>query len=284
MFGYYPGCALHGSSCDYEKSVRACMDKLGVSLTELDDWICCGASAAHSVNQKLAKALPARNLAIAQRDGLSQVLAPCPLCSMELIKIGNALRDSQPLREEMSEIVEQSVDGSTEVLNLIQVFQKVGIDRIAGQAVKKLDAFKPACYYGCLLTRPPKELRFDDCEHPTSMETLLKTLGAEPVMGWNYKTECCGAGLTMSDDGIVMDLTYKILSNAKKHGANCMVLACPMCHINLDMKQADIEKKYGEPLGLVVYYLSDLVGIALGISEKDLAIDKHFVRKSAIKT
>ena len=258
------------------------MDKLGVSLTELDDWICCGASAAHSVNQKLSTALPARNLAIAQRDGLTQVLAPCPLCSMELIKAGNALRNSQPLRTEMSEIVEQNVDGSTEVLNLIQVFQKIGIDKIAEQAVKKLDKYKPACYYGCLLTRPPKELQFDDCEHPTSMETLLQTLGAGPIMGWNYKTECCGAGLTMSDDGIVMDLTYKILSNAKKHGANCMVLACPMCHINLDMKQADIEKKYGEQLGLVVYYLSDLVGIALGIPEKELAIDKHFVRPVAV--
>ncbi len=278
QFGYYPGCALHGSSCDYEKSVRATLKMLDVSLQELDDWICCGASAAHSVNQKLSTALPARNLALAQRDGISQVLAPCPLCSMELIKAGNALRESQPLRREISDIVELPVDGSTEVLNLIQVYQKFGFEKIAEKAVKKLDGFKPACYYGCLLTRPPKELLFDDCEHPSSMETLLQTLGAEPVE-WNYKTECCGAGLTLADDEIVIDLTYKILSNAKKHGANCMVLACPMCHVNLDMKQTAIEKKYAEKLDLVVYYLSDLVGLALGLSEKDLAIDKHFVLK-----
>ncbi|MGL6195495.1 MAG: CoB--CoM heterodisulfide reductase iron-sulfur subunit B family protein [Thermoguttaceae bacterium] len=277
-FGYYPGCALHGSSYDYEKSVRACLDKLNISLDELDDWICCGATAAHSLNQKLSVALPARNLAIAQRDGIGKVLAPCPLCSMELIKVGNSLRESADLQKEMSEIVEQKVDGSTEVLNLIQVFQQIGFEKIVEQATKKLANFKPACYYGCLLTRPPKDLRFDDCEHPTSMETLLSALGAEPVE-WNYKTECCGAGLTLADDGIVMNLTHKILSNAKKHGANCVVLACPMCHVNLDMKQPDIEKKYGEKIGLIVYYLSDLVGIALGISEKDLAIDKHFVRK-----
>ncbi len=276
-FGYYPGCALHGSSYDYEKSVRACMNKLDVGLKELDDWICCGASAAHTINKKLAIALPARNLAIAERDGLNDVFAPCPLCSMELIKVGTELRESEPLRTEMSQIVEQTVSGKTNVVNLIQVFQQIGVDALKAKIVKKLEGYKPACYYGCLLTRPPKELKFDDCEKPSSMESLLRELGAEPIDDWNYKTECCGAGLTLADDNVVMGLTQKILSNAKKHGANCMVVACPMCHVNLDMKQANIEKKYGEKYGLVVYYLSDLVGLALGISPKELCIDKHFV-------
>ena len=276
--GYYPGCALHGSSNDYEKSVQACMKSLGVTLTELDDWICCGASAAHSINQKLSFALPARNLAIAERDGHERILVPCPLCSMELIQVGTALRTSDELRRTMSEIVEQPVCGKTQVLNLIQVFLHIGLETLQEKIVRKLDGFKPACYYGCLLTRPPKDLKFDDCEHPSSMETLLRGLGAEPIDEWNYKTECCGAGLTLADDEIVMGLTRKILANAKQRGANCMVVACPMCHVNLDMKQAAIEKRFSEKYGLVVYYLSDLVGLALGISEKELGIDKHFVR------
>ena len=276
-FGYYPGCALHGSSSDYEKSVAACLAKLGVRLSELDDWICCGASAGHSLNSKLAIALPARNLAIAERQGYQNLLAPCPLCSMELIKVRNKLRASELLHKEMSGIVEDTVTGTTEVVNLIQVFQQIGYDRIAQAAAQSLGEFRPACYYGCLLTRPPKDLKFDDCEHPSSMETLLKQLGAEPV-SWNYQTECCGAGLTLADDKIVMNLTNKILANAKKRGANCIVTACPMCHVNLDMKQPDIERAYSEQYGLVVYYLSDLVGLALGISPKELCIDKHFVR------
>jgi len=275
--GYYPGCALHGSSNDYEASVRACMKKLHIELQELDDWICCGATAAHNLNKKLAVALPARNLAIAERDGISEVLVPCPMCSMELIQVRNKLRESEELRLEMSDIVESPMSGTTEVLNLIQVFQRIGPETIAATVAKKLDAFKPACYYGCLLTRPPKDLQFDDCEQPTSMEDLLQALGAEPV-DWNYKTECCGAGLTLADDSVVIDLTGKILRNAKKHGANCMVVACPMCHVNLDMKQSAIEKKTGESLRLPVYYLSDLVGIALGLSEQELRIDKHFVK------
>ena len=277
--GYYPGCALHGSSNDYEASIRACMKKLHVELKELDDWICCGATAAHNLNKKLAVALPARNLAIAERDGIGEVLAPCPMCSMELIQVRNKLRESETLRQEMSDIVECPISGTTEVLNLIQVFQRIEPATIAAAVTKKLDAYKPACYYGCLLTRPPKDLQFDDCEQPTSMEDLLQSLGAKPV-DWNYKTECCGAGLTLADDSVIIDLAGKILHNAKKHGANCMVVACPMCHVNLDMKQSAIEKKLGESLRLPVYYLSDLFGIAFGISEQELRIDKHFVARS----
>ncbi len=275
--GYYPGCALHGSSNDYEKSVRACCEKLDVTLAELDDWICCGASGAHMINKKLGTALPARNLGIAERDGIDELLAPCPLCSMELIKANAKVTESDAVRKEISEIVELPVTGNCEVLNLVQIFQKVGLDKIVAMTTKKLDGMKPACYYGCLLTRPPKTLNFDDPEQPSSMETILAALGAEPI-DWNYKTECCGAGLTLADGKTVETLVGKILKNAKEHGATCMVTACPMCGVNLDMKQADTEKRLGEKLGLPVYYLSDLVGLALGISEKDLAIDKHFVK------
>ena len=274
--GYYPGCALHGSSGDYEMSVWACLKALGVGLQELDDWICCGATAAHSLNHKLAVALPARNLAIAERDALPEMLAPCPMCSAQLLKAACALRENASLRDEMSKIVESPVTGATDVLNLIQVFQRVGYETIQKAAVKPLGQYRPACYYGCLLTRPPQTLRFDDCENPRSMETLLTTLGAAPVE-WNYKTECCGAGMTMANETTVLELSHKILANATAHGANCIVVACPMCHVNLDMKQADIEQRYGASHAMPVYYLSELVGLALGIDQRTLGIDRHFV-------
>jgi heterodisulfide reductase subunit B len=276
--GYYPGCALHGSSNDYETSVRSCLAKLGVSLREVEDWICCGATAAHSLNHKLAVALPARNLALAKRDGMRELLAPCPMCSMELLRANRALAACPQLQKEISEIVELEVDGSTQVLNLIQVVQKIGLEAIVRQVVRPLNGFRPACYYGCLLTRPPRDVQFDDCEQPSSMETLLAALGAEPV-DWNYKTECCGAGMTLADEGTVLDLSHKILSDAAAHQASCVVVACPMCHVNLDMKQADIERRYGVRHDLVVYYLSDLIGLALGIDAQTLGIDRHFMVK-----
>ncbi|MGE5647539.1 MAG: CoB--CoM heterodisulfide reductase iron-sulfur subunit B family protein [Acidobacteriota bacterium] len=274
--GYYPGCALHGTSNDYETSVRACLDALGVRLREVNDWICCGATAAHCINRQLSIALPARNLGLAGRDGFGEVLAPCPMCSMELLKAEEVLRSDDAMRKRVAEIVELELDAKTDVLNLIQVFQKIGVERIKGAVVRPLEHIEAACYYGCLLTRPAETLRFDDCERPSSMETLLGALGAKTV-DWNYKTECCGAGLTMANEESVLELSHKILSNAAAHGANCVVVACPMCHVNLDMKQEDIERRFSVRHDMTIYYLSDLVGMALGLSDDALGINRHFV-------
>jgi heterodisulfide reductase subunit B len=252
------------------------MELLGVQLVELKDWICCWATAAHSINKKLSIALPARNLAIAERDGFRELLAPCPLCSMEFSKSRMLLLNDSALRREISEVVELPLEGRTEIINLIQILQQVGLDVIKAKAKRPLEGFKPACYYGCMLTRPRNIVQFDDPEHPTSMETLLRELGAEPVE-WSFQTECCGGGMTMANDATVVRLSHKILENAKAHGANCVVVACPMCHVNLDMKQADIEHTMHTKHDLMIYYLSDLVGLALGLDEKSLGIDRHFV-------
>jgi heterodisulfide reductase subunit B2 len=279
QIGYYPGCALHGSSNDYEASLRACLDTLGVRLQEMDDWICCGATAAHSLNRKLSIALPSRNLAVAERDGLGEVLAPCPMCSMELLKAEHEMAGDPSLRRQIAEIVELPIRGTTTVLNLIQVFQKVGIAKIKAAVKKPLKSMTAVCYYGCLLTRPPAVVRFDDPEQPTSMEAIVKALGARTV-DWSYKTECCGAGMTIANEETVLDLSHKILANAVARKATCVVTACPMCHVNLDMKQAAIERRHGVRHDMPVYYLSDLVGLALGIAPEVLGVDRHFVVKS----
>lgn len=276
VIGYYPGCALHGSSNDYEASAQACLGALDVHLTQIKDWICCGATAAHSLNRKLAVALPARNLALAEHEGFKELLAPCPMCSMELLKARQEIRSDDGLRREMSSIVELEVGPGPEVLNLIQVLQRAGVDRIKAAVKKPLDGIKAACYYGCLLTRPPTVVEFDDPEQPRSMEAIVEALGAKTVE-WNYRTECCGAGMTMANEETVLELSHKILANAAAHGANCVVTVCPMCHVNLDMKQADVEKRFGVKHDMVIYYLSDLVGLALGLTETQLAIDRHFV-------
>jgi heterodisulfide reductase subunit B len=221
-------------------------------------------------------ALPARNLAIAERDGYSEMLAPCPMCSMELLKTIKELGDSPALRREIAEVVELPIEGKTQVVNIIQVLQMVGVERIREAVKRPLSEFRPACYYGCLLTRPAKTVQFDDCEQPHSMEDVLEALGAKTVR-WNYATECCGAGMTMANERAVLDLSNKILGNAAAHGANCVVVACPMCHVNLDMKQRDIERRQGARHQLMVYYISDLIGLALGIGEHELGIDRHFV-------
>jgi heterodisulfide reductase subunit B len=194
----------------------------------------------------------------------------------DVLKAEQSLRADPELRKDIAQIVELGLDRKTAVLNLIQVFQKIGLDQIKDAVKRPLDHITAACYYGCLLTRPPETLRFDDCERPSTMEAVLAELGAKTV-AWNYKTECCGAGLTMANEATVLELSHKILMNAASHGANCVVVACPMCHVNLDMKQRDIERRYSVRHGITIYYLSDLVGMALGLSDAALGIDRHFV-------
>lgn len=274
--GYYPGCALHGSSNDYEQSLRACLTRLEVELAELDDWICCGATSAHSLNHKLALALPARNLALAEKQGHAELLAPCPMCSMQLLRVSGAIAADAGLRSELASIVEAELGGTTRVLNLIQLFERIGLDRVKAAVQKPLKDLKPACYYGCLLVRPPAAVQFDDAEQPRSMEAVVAATGAKPV-DWGCRTECCGAGMTMANTETVLELSSRILSNALAHGANCIVTACPMCHVNLDMKQADAEAFAGATFNLPIYYLSDLVGMSLGLGAGELGTDRHFV-------
>jgi heterodisulfide reductase subunit B len=196
---------------------------------------------------------------------------------MQLLNVQKAIADSD-LREELSQIVEAGLRGDGQILNIIQLFQTIGLDKLKAAVKEPLKSITAACYYGCLLTRPPAVVRFDDFEQPTSMEAVLAALGAKTV-DWNSKTECCGAGMTMASEETVLDLSHRILSDAAQHGANCIVVACPMCHVNLDMKQAAIEQRYEEKLGLVVYYLSDLVGLALGLSPEQVGVNRHFVTK-----
>ena len=273
--GYYPGCALHGSSNDYEQSVRTCLGAFGVELDELDEWICCGATAAHALNHRLSVALPARNLALAKEQGWNEMLAPCPMCSMQLLKANQEL-GKPTVRKEMEEIVELQVDDTVRVLNVIDLLQKVGPEEFRQRVVAPLEDCKPACYYGCLLTRPPAIVNFDDPERPGSMEALLRVCGAQPV-DWTHRTKCCGAGMTLSNEETVLELSHEILADAVDHGATCLVVACPMCHVNLDMKQPAIERRYETKIGLPVYYVTDLVGRAVGLDDAQLGINRHFV-------
>ena len=279
--GYYPGCALHGSSNDYEQSLRACLGALGVALDEIEDWICCGATSAHSLNHELAIALPARNLGLAHRQGQAELFAPCPMCSMQLLRARQAITADAELRAHMGAIVEADLSSTPAILNLIQVFERIGTDRIKAAVKQPLTGLKPACYYGCLLVRPPAVVEFDDAEQPHSMEAIVALTGAKPVE-WNSKTECCGAGMTMAAPETVLELSNRILADAARHGANCIVTACPMCHVNLDMKQAEIEQFANARYGLPVYYLSDLVGMALGLEARDVGADRHFVPIAAV--
>ncbi|MFA5794076.1 MAG: CoB--CoM heterodisulfide reductase iron-sulfur subunit B family protein [Candidatus Brocadiia bacterium] len=274
--GYYPGCALEGSSYEYAKAVERVLREIGVELVQIEDWNCCGASAAHSTNHKLAVALPYRNLATARAQGLTEIFAPCPFCSKTHITTNHEITENPALKSEMRSATGLDYDGSLKIINSVAVFDMFMDKLVSKINPERLRGLKVACYYGCLLVRPPKLLKYDNPEQPVMMDQVVAKLGAQPV-DWEYKVECCGGGFTICDEPAVLELSRKILEDARDNGARAIIVACQMCQVNLDMRQKNIEKRYNTRFNMPIIYLPQLIGLAMGINPKELGLDVHFV-------
>jgi len=277
--GYYPGCALkaHATGYEYGMSIEAALGALGFELKEVPDWNCCGASAGHMTNAALTRALNVRNLALAEAAGMAEVLAPCPLCAKELAIAHHEVNEHPELLEAAQDAAEMVYRCSVQTVTLVEFLHR-NLDLLKQRAEGKLPDIRVACYYGCLHTRPPEVMTFDDTEQPTTMDEICRTLGLQTVE-WTHKTECCGAGFTMSRPTIVARLTGRILKAAKAAGAEAFVVACPMCQANLDMRQAEAaaDAGLGDDLSMPVLYLAQVVGLALGLEPKALGLGTHFV-------
>jgi len=275
-YAYYPGCSLHSTGSEYDQSFRTVCDKLGIELKEVPDWICCGTSPAHSTSRLLSLALPAKNLCQAEKTGLSEMVVPCASCFSRFKFAIHEMETDKAIAKEVSEIAGCTYRGKTRVIHPLETFSKLEPELAKGKTIRNLDGIRVACYYGCLLTRPPEVAQFDECEYPVTMDKSLGLFGIDTV-DWSYKTECCGALFSLAGKEIVIKLAHDILSDAKSCGANCIAVACPLCHANLDTRQAQIEKKYGETMGVPILYFTQLIGLAMGIDSRKLALHKHLV-------
>ncbi len=236
--GFYPGCSLKGSSREYNESVVAIAKALDIELVEIKDWNCCGATAAHSMNEELSLSLPARILALAEAQGLKEVVVPCAACYNRLMVTQHELKDNNK-RERVTDIIKMPYSGDLKIINVLQMLETYAMDKIQEKVTKPF-AHKVACYYGCLLIRPHKILQFDRVEDPQSMDAMVKLIGGTPI-SWAFKTECCGAGLSVSRTDLVAKLSGNILKDATERDAKAIIVACPMCQINLDLRQSDIK-------------------------------------------
>ena len=273
--GYFPGCSLEGSSREYNESLQAIAPALGLELAEVPDWNCCGATAAHSLNRKLALALPARVLALAEQAGFEELLVPCSACFSRLAATRHELAGNESLRGEIQQIIEMPYAGRTRVLSAVQVLSRCAANGLA-QKVRRPLTCKMACYYGCYLTRPPKLATCERAEDPQEMDDLVRLVGAEPI-DWAFKVECCGAGLSVSRTDTVAELSGRIIADAEHRGAAAMVVACPMCHTNLDLRRDAIEKRGWGRSAIPVLYISQVIGLALGLDERALGLHRHHV-------
>jgi heterodisulfide reductase subunit B len=269
-YSYFPGCCYDTSAKEYEMSSRAVCRHLGIELVEAPDWNCCGSTAAHSTSHLLGLGLAARNLALAESTGLD-VVAPCAACYQRLAYTDRKLKSDAGLMDKVNQITDTKYRGSIRVLSMLEVIAAMEGPVLRSRVVKPLDYLRPAAYYGCLLLRPPL-ISVDDPENPQMMEKILRRIGAAPV-DWYFKTECCGAGMGISNEDVVLQLVNKILAGAAAAGANCIVTACPLCHFNLDLRQ----KRASGVLDLPVFYFTQLVGVATGLHQGELSLGTHFV-------
>lgn len=263
--GYYPGCCMHGTAKGYDQSIQAVCDAMQIKLAEVEDWSCCGASSAHATNHDLSVALPARNLAYAEKAG-QDVMVPCAACFNRFKSAQYELNHDAALKGRVEAALGMSADSTVDILNPIDFFvNRVGLEEVKAKVARKLKGLKVASYYGCLMVRPPEVCRYDDVENPVTMDQLVKALGAEPVE-WSYKTDCCGGNLTLARPEHVVRLSDRLMAAAKEAGANCLVTACPECMANLDMRSTS---------GMPVFYFSELMGLAMRLPGADRWFKLH---------
>ena len=274
---YYPGCSLHGTARELESSFVGTAVKLGVDLVEIPGWECCGNTAAHATNRLLATALPANEMAKVKNDmGLERVAVPCAACFARFMATNHEVEDDETARD-VAQVVGRPYSGDVGVLNMVDFYHdEVGLEALKAKTVRPFAGLKVAAYYGCLLTRPPKITLAEDPEYPTHMDEILETLGCEPV-AWTFKTDCCGASLALCEQAVVVELVRKIVANARACGAQAIACACPLCQVNLDTRQADIKAKDPSWRDIPIFYLSQLVGHAVGAPAAEMGFKKHMV-------
>ena len=298
---YFPGCSLNSTAMDFNVSLKNLLKFLNVEFEEIDDWNCCGTTPAHNVSEELSIILSARNLLLAKKMGYENILCPCVSCYCKLLiaskVINSNIEPENKMQESKRNLVLEELKNMGFDINQKLDFRVYSIveflllikEKIRNKYIEVKDeinnsreimlikSLKPVCYYGCVLLRPGYVTKFDSIENPTSMESVLKEVGVESL-DFSFKTECCGAILSLTNKNIVIELSEKILNAAQDSGANCIIVCCPLCQQNLDLRQSQINNYFKSNYRFPVFYISQILGLALGLSLKNTMIDKLFVK------
>ena len=255
-------------------STRKVCEKLGVALAEIKDWVCCGSSPAHQSDELMSIALPAKNMAIAGKDSeIKKICAPCASCYSRL-KAAQLRMTDDKMRAKVEDVIEEKYPDDLEILHVLDLIMNIGAEAVEQKVVKPLNGLKVACYYGCLMTRPPKVTGKGNFENPLEMEEVMEAIGSEPI-DWNLKTFCCGASFALTETDVVLELTKKILDDALIAGADVIAVGCPLCHANLDGRQEQINEKFGTNFNVPIFYFTELMGLAMGVPAKEMGTLKH---------
>ena len=283
QYAYYPGCSLESLAKSYHVSSIEAARELGLELKEIEDWNCCGATAYFHVDELLAYTLVARNLALAEKENLDFV-APCSGCYKNAYFTNDYLQQDPDLAEHINFALEEDnlhISGPINVRHLIEVFvEDVGFEEIEKHVSRPLKELRVAPYYGCQLLRPKKDS--EDVENPQFFEDLLSAIGSDPVE-YGSKTHCCGSSLIITNREAALDMVYKLLLDAANREADVIATICPLCNVNLELYQKQVNREFGTDFSMPVMYFTQLLGLALGVEPGRLGIGKDFVSTDSMQ-
>lgn len=275
-YTYFPGCCMHGFARHCQDSLYAVFEALGLELRELPEWNCCGATTYISVEENQAFALGARNLAMAEKLG-REIVAPCTACYMILKKTKDYLARYPELREKTDAALAAiglRYEGEIDILHPLEILLRdVGVKGLKAKVKKPLKGWNVAAYYGCLIARP---YALSDGFTLDAFDAFIPALGAN-LVDFDLKARCCGGSLTGTIEEVGHRLVYILLHQAKLVHAHALVTVCPLCQLNLEAHQGKIKRSYGDDVTIPIPYFTQLIGMALGLSEVALGLHKLLV-------
>jgi len=278
---YYPGCSMDRSGRAYRESLTQVCEHLGLSLAEIQDWNCCGATEYVGVSLSPAYALIARNLALAAKakQGGEPVVAACSACYLNLAKANLYMQESPKLNANVNAALAAGglhyEPGSVEVRHLLEVIMHdVGLDAVRANVTKPLAGLRVAPYLGCMVPRPDPDKRWRDHERPDELDLLLKALGAD-VVDFPLKTECCGGHMTQIAPRVGLELIKRLVDEAAHHQADMMVTVCPMCQINIDAYQGEMNAIFHTKSKMPIVFFTQLMGVAFGLDQKAMGFGRE---------
>ena len=267
---YYPGCSLEGSARDYAESIHGVCAALDIGLEQIPDWNCCGATAAHSIDQRASIELAGRNLNLAAELPHADMLVPCPMCFNRLKTAEKTLQAEHGRRYEIQ--LDPSLPRIWDLANFFGTEKMLAAT--SSQVKTPLNGLKAVCYYGCMANRPPEITDAKDFEDPQALDRIIQNLGATPVP-WPFKTDCCGASQVLSRLDIVSELIGKLYDMAQRVGARAIVVSCQMCQANLDMYQSKITADWDREIYLPVFYFTELIGLGCNLEGVENWLSRH---------
>ncbi len=283
-FAYYPGCVAKSSAPELYNSTALVAEKLGIELVELTAASCCGAGVVNEGDPFLDIILNARTFAMAENLGLD-ILTICSTCQGVMRQVKWQLDNDPSLLARTNEAltkINMQYAGKVKIKHLLwTLIEDYGLSKLEQQIIKPLKGLKVAPFYGCYLLRPAEALQFESHEKPTSLEQIIKILGAEPV-SYEGETKCCGFPILFVQRETAFEMAGNYLSNAQQNGADFMVTPCPLCHISLDTYQEKASKKIKSSIELPVMHFSQLIGLAMGVEPEKLGFSKHMVSMAKV--